>query len=126
MVILGLFILVPALLIPSKKQQPVPQTSQSKGPVASQPSQSPPVQSAHPATTPSTMGGPSMGHTPISMPAPVPQVQQSAALFPTTMFPSLSQYQAPQPVELKHEIGGPRDDFLDLVALVVLVKLLSG
>jgi hypothetical protein len=57
---------------------------------------------------------------------PSPQHQQSAALFPASMFPSLSQYQAPQSAEHKQAMEGSKDDVLELVVLGALLKLLSG
>lgn len=126
--VLGVVILVAALLVPSRPQapRPLPSTQESGGATirAEQP---------RAAYAPMTRQPPQTATRPSPEPMPAPELNQgytsTSALFPTTMFPSMSPVpMIPQPPETKKpsETPAPANDLVEMAAIVVLLKMLSG
>jgi len=131
---LGFFLLFPALLSsPRPRPQGTPTGSGEQAPEQA------PVMEPAPDMEAGLEAAPAWGTTsravtpgpvaPVSMPPLAPsQPSFSAPLFPTSIFPSLSlQVPAGQALrEAKSEPPTPRDEVLELGALLALVKLVLG
>lgn|GEM_PF-606764 len=136
--ILGFFLLFPALLSsPRPRPQGAPTGSGQQAPEPA------PVMETAPEPAPvmetisehapvwGTLSTPTASRTvaPTSMP-PLPPSQPlfSAPLFPTSIFPSASQQMptAQALKETKSEAPAPRDEVLELGALLALMKLIFG
>ncbi|MDV3292986.1 MAG: hypothetical protein LYZ70_01800 [Nitrososphaerales archaeon] len=121
--VLGILLLIPALVVPSRRPLPRPQTTP---PERRRPAPAPSVILA--ATTPQ-----SKQETPKVQMTSAPTEEQRAAtipaLFPTAMFPSMfpsfptQQAQERKPAGEKPE---SRDEVLELAALVAILRLVSG
>ena len=117
---LGLLLLIPALLSPSRLPAPRPQQPRQPPrriiPQAPQPQPSASMESA----TPTAYASASVAYS-------SQQMQPSSALFPTTMFPSLSQMGTspaePSQPPAKNE---PKDDLVEVGTILVLLKLVFG
>jgi hypothetical protein len=123
---IGVFLLIPAFMSPGPSRQP---TKTQTSPPPRKPAPYVPMSAPAPATLPPVPSG-----------APAPPAPQSGyeqrsaagnpALFPSTMFPSFGQSQAimPTPGEAKQGGGTPetRDEFVEIVAVLAVLKLISG
>jgi hypothetical protein len=122
----GLLLLIPALLSPTRiPTRPTPTSA----PSSSQPRRITPTPFKQPETA---MKPPTAAPTPATT-APPSYEQQAGgyapALFPTTMFPSLSGMtgtQPPPPKEREHAKSREQDEVLEVGGLLVLLRLLSG
>lgn len=122
----GLLLLIPALLSPTRiPTRPTPTSA----PSSSQQRRITPTPFKQPETA---VKAPTAAPTPATM-APPSYEQQAGgytpALFPTTMFPSLSGMtgtQPPLPKEREHAKPREQDEVLEVGGLLVLLRLLSG
>ena len=120
----GVLLLIPALLSPTRiPTRPTP-TSSAPQPrrIAPPPPKQPEAAMQAPQAAPmaAAMGSPS--YQPQSM-------GYAAPLFPTSMFPSLSGMtgtQLPPPKEPEHGKPREQDELLEVGALLVLLRILSG
>lgn len=117
--VFGLFLLIPAFLIPS--QQPSQRRVDQK---KEEPRRS---SLATPPTVAPVVSAPSAAmevpYVPMSS-----QPSASAALFPNTMFPTLSLTpQTPRPIgEARHVATEPRDELLEFGLLLAILRAVAG
>ena len=115
----GLLILIPALMAPSRPVSRLP-TSAKEEPRRIAPKPQPmPAQVQPPASQPAVA-------VPISEPSPY--VSYSLALFPNSMFPSLSLSATaqPQPASEAPAKAAERDELIETGALLALLRLFVG
>jgi hypothetical protein len=130
-VLLGVILLIPGLLTTPKQPSKVPVSKappprRTSPPPAAQPakmeySQAGPMQPQAPASAPTTMYVPSV--SPMSS-GPI----YSPALFPTSMFPSLSVPTTYRPQILEHKEGrtSETDELLEFGLLIAVLRLASS
>jgi len=137
--ILGFFLLFPALLLSSKPIPPKPPIGASQQPPKRSSPPSPKLLQAQ-AQTPAMESGPTPLAASYASYASVqtPQISYSPSLFPSNIFPSILQATtpmssgAPQSGEVsqvtmrERETREPREDLLEIGAILLLVKLVSG
>jgi hypothetical protein len=123
--VLGVFLIIPALLVPSRSRVPPPPRKSDSGWGVFQGSRQPAPMSA-PAQAPPAPVAPAPMYS--ARPAPT---TASQALFPGTMFPSLAlsansapASQAPPPEAQPQP--AKQDDLLETVALLAFLKVLSS
>ena len=130
--IVGLFILIAALLIPTRpppKPQPASQGTYGT-PARVTPRAAPAVTSPAPQPEPQMASQYSLATMP---PAPREGYTSTMPLFPYAMFPSMFPSMSPVPVapqlqaqKQPAEAAGSTSDLVEMAAIVVLLKMLSG
>jgi len=121
---LGVLLLIPALLSPTNLPKPRPPTS-----TQSQPPRRiiPPAPAQPAASAPESQPMTTVSMTSTPMYTPTQYQGYSGPLFSATMFPSLSTMGTPQPTP-----GPPpptnqgKEDLLEVVAILAVLRLLSG
>jgi hypothetical protein len=126
--IFGFLLLFPALLsTPKPRPQGRPTGWEEQAPIPAPVMETPlePV----PIVASVSMSATPKAAAPISIPlSSPPQISYSAPLFPTSIFPSLSQQMSTTaaPKEAKSQALVPKDEILELGALLALMKLVFG
>lgn len=124
--VIGIFLLIPSLLISGTPRQPA-RTGTSSPP----PKPAPYV----PMSAPTHSSEPMVPSGAPPPPAPPSGYEQRSAaggpaLFPSTMFPSFGQPTPSMPIMSDAKQGGsppePRDEFVEIVAVLAILKLISG
>lgn len=120
--LIGVLLFFPALL--SSRRPPVPPGQ----PTRPTPRRMPPPAPVGLQATP--VPHPSMAQVPVSFPSSVTTQSQSysPALFPTAMFPSLSQMGSTPPPAQESQPSKPpeRDEVIEMAAIMALMKLAFG
>jgi hypothetical protein len=124
--ILGVFLLIPALLVPNRNRPTVPVPTVPRSRVR------PPMQGSQPTQTaamPTAKKEEQMFGAAVAAQTspPAPMAPTSQALFPNAMFPSLS---VPQTYQTAAPTAPPKpsgdDEVMGMAALLVLLRFLSG
>lgn len=124
---LGVLLLIPALLAPTNLPKPkTPAPAHSQPPPRRIIPPTPPHPAA-PTPEPQSMATPST-YAPMtaSMYTPMQYQGFSGPLFPAPMFPALSQMGAPPPPTQPPVSNQGKEDLLEVLALLAVLRLLSG